>query len=331
MKSATTKGSESVALSEPVQDVLGPGYESITIDLPDDYDGPIRATVIRHRTTVTPTGRAVLYVHGWRDYYFQTELAEFHTARGEDFYAIDLHRYGRSLLPGQTPYAMRDISDYYPELEAALQLIVDDGHDAVTLNAHSTGGLITPLWLADRNTPSPVDSLVLNSPFLDVRAAWAVKATVAPSVLALSRYRPDAVLPLPESGVYGRSIHTSGDGEWDFDLTWKPISGAPVRIGWLSAILRGQARLKHNLGLQLPVLVLCSTRTVTDRTWSEAAKSGDTVLDADRIADLSTRLGTRVTCMRIQDGMHDVLLSRPQVRERTYREIARWLDCATAT
>jgi len=66
----------------------------------------------------------VLYVHGFADYFFQTELAEFHAARGEDFYAIDLHKYGRSLRPHQTPYQMADVADYYGELDTALRFIL---------------------------------------------------------------------------------------------------------------------------------------------------------------------------------------------------------------
>ena len=32
-----------------------------------------------------------------------------------------------------------------------------------------------------------------------------------------------------------------------------------------------------------------------------------------------------MTCIRIDGGMHDLLLSRPEVRERVFAEMARWL------
>ena len=60
------------------------------------------ATLVRRRADA-PTRRAVLYLHGFVDYFFQTHLAEFFTDRGFDFYALDLRKYGRSLLPHQTP------------------------------------------------------------------------------------------------------------------------------------------------------------------------------------------------------------------------------------
>ena len=47
---------------------------------------------------------------------------------------------------------MSDVADYYPELDAAVEFIVGDGHDHLVVNAHSTGGLIAVLWLHDRRT-----------------------------------------------------------------------------------------------------------------------------------------------------------------------------------
>jgi alpha-beta hydrolase superfamily lysophospholipase len=50
------------------------------------------------------------------------------------------------------------------------------------------------------------------------------------------------------------------------------------------------------------------------------------VLHTDAIARSSVRLGTHVTCIRIDRGMHDLLLSAPDVRERVYAEIDRWMN-----
>ena len=69
----------------------------------------------------------MLYVHGFVDYFFQTHLAEFFTARGYDFYALDLRKYGRSLLDHQTPNFCRDMSEYFPEIDAAVRIIRDGG------------------------------------------------------------------------------------------------------------------------------------------------------------------------------------------------------------
>ena len=167
---------DSPVFGEPTPDVLGTGYQAMTLDLADDDEGAVQSTLVRFRTNAA-TPRAVLYVHGFADYFFQTELAEFHAARGEDFYAIDLHKYGRSLRPHQTPYLMADVADYYTELDAALRFIMEEGHDHLVINAHSTGGLIVPLWLHDRRLQGydldAVHGIVLNSPFLEIPASRA--------------------------------------------------------------------------------------------------------------------------------------------------------------
>ena len=85
-------------------DVLGDGYEQRTLELPDDDEGPVVATLVRYAPPTTEAvrpARAVLYLHGWSDYFFQTELAEHWHAQGAAFYALDLRKYGRSIQPHQ--------------------------------------------------------------------------------------------------------------------------------------------------------------------------------------------------------------------------------------
>jgi alpha-beta hydrolase superfamily lysophospholipase len=145
-------------------DVLGAPYESHTIDLGTDDEGPVVATLVRRRAE-RPTGRAVLYVHGFNDYFFQTHLADFFAAQGWDFYGLDLRKYGRSLLAHQTPNFARSMTEYYPELDESVRIIREqDGHDQMLLAGHSTGGLLTALWAHSRQGQGLVDGLFLNSP-----------------------------------------------------------------------------------------------------------------------------------------------------------------------
>ena len=91
--------------SAPTQmepDIL-PGFVSETIALRPDNEGEVCATLVMKRSPVA-TDRAVLYVHGYSDYFFNVELAERYNEQGFDFYAIDLRKYGRSLRPHQTPF-----------------------------------------------------------------------------------------------------------------------------------------------------------------------------------------------------------------------------------
>jgi hypothetical protein len=72
--------------------------------------------------------------------------------------------------------------------------------------------------------------------------------------------------------------------------------------------------------------MMTSTKSVRTKAWTEDLYRGDAVLDTEALARWSTRLGSHVTCLRIEGGMHDLLLSRSEVRERVYAELARWMD-----
>jgi alpha-beta hydrolase superfamily lysophospholipase len=317
------------AFADPHPDILGAGYEAFTAQLPEDAEGAVVATLVRHRSD-TASKKAVLYLHGFSDYFHQVELAEFHATRGEHFYALDLRKYGRSLLAHQTAARMTDVSDYYPELEAAVEFILADGNTQITVNAHSTGGLIAVLWLHDRRSAGrdlhPITSVVLNSPFLDLPAAWAMR-TIAPRPFGvIAKNRPLFVLPSSGRSFYQSSIHRSERGEWDFVKEWKPVTGGVVRAEWLNASLRAIARAHAGLDLPCPILMMSSAKTVRAKEWTDDLYRGDAVLDTEALARWSTRLGGHVTCLRIDGGMHDLLLSKPEVRKRVYAELARWMD-----
>ena len=307
-------------------DVLGPPYERHTIDLGTDDEGPVVATLVRRRAQ-TPSRRAVLYVHGFVDYFFQTHLADFFTERGWDFYALDLRKYGRSLLAHQTPNFCRSLTDYYPELDESARIIREvDGHDQLLVAGHSTGGLITSLWSHSRQGQGLVDGLFLNSPFFDFNVPWLLRRPFMTVVGGTSKRRPYRILPMSTLGLYGQSLHSEHRGEWTYDLNWKPVNGFPVRTGWLEAIRRGQRKLRAGLSIDVPVLVACSTRTFRGRAWHEDVRLTDSVLNVDHIVRWAPRLGPRVTISQFDGGMHDLTLSGKDVRAEVFRELGRWAE-----
>src|SRR6185369_10873251 len=122
-------------------DRLLPGFESLELPAPDDYDGRVVATLVRLPAGDAPRG-AVLYVHGFVDYFFQRHMAERFAAEGYAFYALDLRKHGRSLLSHQHANFCKDLSEYYADITAALDAI----GAPVLLAGHSTGGLVCALY-----------------------------------------------------------------------------------------------------------------------------------------------------------------------------------------
>jgi alpha-beta hydrolase superfamily lysophospholipase len=315
----------------PQTDILGPPYVSETIELPDDDEGAVVATLVRRPADRRKPHGAVLKVHGFCDYFFQTTEAEFFTGLGYDFYALDLRKHGRSLLPHQTPNFALDLSEYDADLDAASRLIRDrDGHERVIISGHSTGGLITALWSDRRRVEGRqmADAFVLNSPWLDLQGSFFLRTAGTEAINRLGQRRPYAVVPRTVTGVYGETLHRDLRGEWDFDLTWKPQESYPVRAGWLRAVRVGHRTVHRGIDVGAPVLTLCSARSLVVQKWCDEAACADTVLDVKQIAKWSHQLGLHVTVIRLADALHDVFLSRKDVRDTAFAHVKRWLGYA---
>jgi len=307
------------------QDVLGEPYEVRTLELTPDDEGPVVASLVRYRPPdAVRSARAVLYVHGWSDYFFQTETAEFWHRQGVAFYALDLRKYGRSLRPGQTPGYVTTLRTYDEDLAAALaEIRVDLGpHTAVMLHGHSTGGLTAVLW-ADRH-PGQTSGLVLNSPWLELQGSSVVRTVSTPAITQLARFQAKAPLPNIDTGNYARTIRRSDGGEWEFDERWRPTPTFPVRAGWLRAIIAGHAEVARGLRIAQPVLMMASSKTVISPRWSEDMRSADSVLDVEAIVRRAVQLGPTVTVARIAGAVHDLALSALPVRSVYYAQIQRW-------
>jgi alpha-beta hydrolase superfamily lysophospholipase len=310
--------------------VLGGDWVQRTLHLRPDGQGSAVATLVHRRDAAADRTRpAVLYVHGFVDYFFQTHVADALADRGYDLYALDLRDYGRSIRPGREPNDTRSLATYAEELDAAVRLVRAE-HDRVVLLGHSTGGLVAALWAHHRRGRGLVDAVVLNSPWLDLRGSvlertaltWLIVhavGVVAPR-LVVSHLGPD----------YGRALHAGSGGEWAYDLAWKPHEGFPVRAGFVRAVRRGHAEVARGLEVDVPVLVLASDASGPDDRWHDGLLTTDSVLDVADMRRLAPRLGEDVTYVEVAGGAHDLALSPLPARTRYLDEVVGWLDVTLA-
>ncbi|WP_369386671.1 alpha/beta hydrolase [Streptomyces sp. CG1] len=312
------------------------GYHQHTLELGADPDGEGSAAAVLVRRDPDgeshdplPVRGAVLYVHGFSDYFFQTDLADFFAARGLAFYALDLRKCGRARRPGQTAHYVSDLALYDRELDLALEAIVQEHPGVpVLLAAHSTGGLILPLWLDRRRAAGrtgPVSGVVLNSPWFDLQGTRTQRGLLTQVLRVAAKAAPLRTLSVP-TGVYGDTLHQSRSGEWEFDLELKPLQGFPVTVGWLNAIRRAHATLHLGLDIGIPSLILRSDRSHFSSRHSELSDRADLILDVTQIARWSGCLGDETTVVPIPGARHDVFLSRPEARTHAYSVVEAWLD-----
>nr|WP_201471230.1 alpha/beta hydrolase [Microbacterium hydrocarbonoxydans] len=322
-------------------DVLGDEFEQLTLQLGEDDEGPVVATLVRAlpgdrnwwdrlRARRRPLDDVdVLYVHGWSDYFFQKRLARFWTTRGARFFALDLRKYGRSLRDGQTPGYITDLRAYDEDIGAALAAMGRGAQSSaparrLVLLGHSTGGLTLSLW-ASRH-PGTADALVLNSPWLEFQVASA-RPLIAPVAELQARWAPREVAPQVDLGFYTRAQQEVADPDdpVDINLAWRPAQTMAVHAGWFHAILTGHAAVAAGLAIDAPVCVLLSARSATPTRWSEDLTRTDSVLVVDDIARAALKLGPSVTVERVDGALHDVFLSRHEAREEAYRRLDRWV------
>jgi alpha-beta hydrolase superfamily lysophospholipase len=300
------------------------GFASEALPIHPQGEG-LAATLVRWQRR---HAGAVLWLHGYNDYFFQGWLGPALDAAGWTLCALDQRRCGRSLRDGQVPARLWDLAEVYEELDLAVAALRQD-HETVVLLGHSTGGLVATCWVDDRQVRGerPVDALVLNSPFFDFRgprwSRWLAKTLIP----LAARSTPALVVQQPGDDRYAKSLLRSlgAGGEWTYDRHRKIVGGVPVEAGWVAAVRAGHKRIKRGVRLELPILVLhpaAANRGDFGPEWFRT----DTVLLPAKMAHYGRKLGPDVRVVCIEDGMHDLFLSRPTARQAALDALTGFLE-----
>lgn len=298
-------------------------YQEQKITLTPDYEGDVIATLI-HSNLNTGKRKSILYIHGFVDYFFHEHLGNAFNQNDYDFYALDLRKYGRSILPHQHQNYCQSLTEYFEEITSALEIIHKNNESEIFLLGHSTGGLISSLYMNTGEKKNLVKGLMLNSPFLEFNQSKTenfFSVIISKLMVNFSKFSSvNGVL----SPAYAQSLHKNYFGEWDFNLDWKPIKGFPTYFIWILAIKKGHQELKKS-AIKVPVLVMHSSASAKLKKYSDEASGKDIVLNVNDIKRIGATLGDQVTLMEIQNAKHDIFLSPKDVREKAMEQMFDWL------
>ncbi|MBF9010607.1 alpha/beta hydrolase [Corynebacterium phoceense] len=308
------------------EDMLGPDFTQATLPLGPDPDGQgdVSATLVAYKRDTPDFSQrpALLWVHGMTDYFFDAHVAQHYHELGYAFYAVDLRKCGRSRREGHTWHYISDLTLYYQDLDAALAAIPNS---RVVPMGHSTGGLICALWL-DAEHPEQVPGLILNGPWLDMMSVpRPVVKALSPVIDRAGKRFPMLAFPGGNLTAFGDSMHASKYGEWDYDLTLKPLGGHRKYVGWLRAIFGGFAKLHRGVDVGLPYLTICSTRSILGKPYSEEINYVDCVVDVTQTMHWAPTLGKECTLRPIHGARHEAFASRPEIRPEVFRTVDDWL------
>ncbi len=284
--------------------------------------------LINHRKS-NGNSKAILYLHGYTDYFFQDQLAEDLLLTGYDFYAIDLQGYGRSIRPSRTPNECKTLDQYFDDLNIALTTMKQDGIEDVIILAHSTGGLIASRFLQSlkdiQNEDLPnIKGLILNSPFLCLPYPPHKLQSMTRLVSALTYLFPFYKKTSYKDKIYARTLHEKFGGEWQYRLDLKPANGFGLSFSWLQQVIKSQNTLIQN-PLHIPTLLCCSKKsTYTTKTTYEISQ-GDGALDVESMQQTARSIYTQLEIQIIPQGFHDLYLSKPTARQQYLSAIKNWL------
>lgn len=309
-----------------MSDLQANDFSFKTLELKDDYQGKVTATLIAANTN-TGKGKSILYIHGFNDYFFQSHLAEEFLEHGYDFHALDLRKYGRSKMEHQYLCYCKSLNEYYEEISIAINEIIKKGNESIILMGHSTGGLTVSLYANDGPEKKHVSGLILNSPFFEMNLPKGEVMGLKLLNLSLPYIVPYAKIKNAVPPGYGKSLHKDEKGEWDYNLEWKPTYGITAYFAWFKAVMAGHKKLQTKSNITVPVLNMHSSRTLNPKKFEkEDFKTTDMVLNVKHIREIGPKLGSKVTNLEVKDGVHDLFLSRKDVREFAFAEMFKWLE-----
>ena len=345
-------------MDRSVDSVLGAPFFRYTMHTDAGGGKTFRSTLVGFPHSGNARG-IILYVHGYNDYFFQKELAEKADSAGYAFFAIDLHYCGRSLMPGDARGDMRNMREFFAELDYAVELarvitkereeslaliseqadiadttgrerrLLDVSRRAyslpMVLMGHSQGGLLAAFY-ADHRPEEKFAALVLNSPFFDFNFNWLVRNLAIPVVSEIAMYLPDFSIGSSGNPNYAYSLDKKYYGEWLYNTEWKSESRPEQFLGWVRAIHKAQQELHRGFHINSPTLVMHGDCTEKGEEWSENYMHCDGVLDVEHIERWAPKVGPNVKTETVAGGLHDLFLSRKAVRDEAYAKAFRFID-----
>ena len=291
------------------------------IPLLNDFEGEVSASV--EYSVLPEADTAVLYIHGYMDYFFQHHLASYFIDQGISFYAIELRKYGSSIKKHQHENYFRDITEYDEEISIVLNKIKKDGHSKIILNGHSTGGLIATYYALHGEYKQLISGIILNSPFLELNISKVLKF-ILPLITPLSHLFPYFKFT-QLSPFYTESLHKKYKGRWNFNLKYKPVPSFITYLGWVRAVLMAQKEIQNHTIETIPCVIFHSDKSCFESTWNDLMLSSDAVLNVADIIFLGRKIYPNADIVEIKNGVHDIVLSSDEVIDDYFENISKWL------
>ena len=285
------------------------------------------------RAPTDPPRRAVLHVHGFCDYFFQTEYAavvgraRLRLLRARPAQVRPLA--ARRTTPPATSTTSRSTSRSSTRPGTASPRAT--GTTRSILSAHSTGGLTAALW-AERASSDPLAGMVLNSPWVDMHGPFWLRLGARRRSSQLGSDQPKREIPRsrqrdlrPQPAPRPRRRVGLRPGAGSRSSRGRSTPGGCARSA------AAHAELHRGLDVRVPGPGAHLRRDRRDRRRCPTRCTAPTSCWTSRRSGGGRPPWARTSPSSSVDGaLHDVVLSRAEPRARVYDEIDRWLGVRRA-
>ncbi len=272
---------------------------------------------------LTPRGALIILPGRSESIYKYFEVAYDLRHLGLRMYLMEHRGQGaaeRLLDDGQKSY-VKNFQDYVDDLGTFIdQVVKPDGFAAIYVLGHSMGGTIATLY-AERH-PGALSGLIVSSPMFQIDTGkyteWAAYLLTAglTTVGKGQDYAPGFGPVNPAADRFEGNLETLSEVRWEM---WRAL-----RLERPELILGGQTNRFCKEALEATWQVQVEAKKLTvPMLLLQAGRDGYVKADGqDRVC----RRAQRCERIRLEDGMHELLMERDAVRDRALSAIERFLE-----
>ena len=266
--------------------------------------------------------KAILWIHGYNDYYYHFYIGELLLKEGYDIYAICLRRYEQNNL---TPFYTDDINEYIEDINNLFPIISKNNYKKILFYGHSTGALISILYCNYGKFKNKIDGLILNSPFFEFNLDSLSLFCLKYIVYYLGYYFPQFLIRgKNENNI--NSLTSEIKKRFYIDYNKKFNYLPQVYFGWVRTIIMNQSKIQNKeINLKKPILILHSDKSIYP-SIDKTTENGDDTLNINDIIKYSKYIGNNVTRIEINNAIHDVFCSNIKSRNKAINEMFNWLN-----
>jgi alpha-beta hydrolase superfamily lysophospholipase len=265
--------------------------------------------------------KALIWIHGFNDYYYHFHIGDKLLNEGYDIYALTLRRYGEVCSNKEGLFYTNNLDEYLEDIDNVFNFISKYNYEKIFLYGHSTGGLTSTIYCQKGEYRDKINGLILNAPFFDFNDSIFNEFLLKHIVSRIGYFFPRFKLKKYNPNKYNANSEEIYE-RFYFNDNYKLRGGSPVYAGWIYTINKHQELIKNkNISLDIPILVIYSDKTIAGNKQDK----GDNTLDMSEINKYSDYLGNNVKEVIIKDAIHDVLCSEDKPRKEAIKCMFDWL------